>query len=97
VQVVQVLFTWNQHVKKKSQSDNKLKPARLVKECTVSARLSAAAPSAPIGLLLRYNVCNVLFWLQIRHKHTLTQTHLDKLSIEKQSGGANVIIPHYHG
>jgi hypothetical protein len=56
---------------KKSQSDNTLKPARQVKEYTVSARLRAAAPSARIGLLLRYNVCNVLFWLQIRHQHTL--------------------------
>ncbi len=63
------MFTWNQHVKIKSQSDNKLKPTRLVKECTVSARLSAAAPSARIGLPLRDNVSNVLFWLQIRHTH----------------------------
>jgi hypothetical protein len=38
-----------------------------------TAENSAArvAPASPIWLVLRYNSVNVLFWLQIRHKHTL--------------------------
>ncbi len=54
----------------------KLKQARtLVNNYTASARLSAAAPSVRIGLPTSHNVCNVLFWLHVKHKHVLIRPH----------------------
>ena len=81
--------------KEKKCSDNKLimKPALIEKESTLSARLRAVAPSAPIGLLLRYNSVNVLFWLQIRNKHTLIMPIIKNKSMKqfrKISGGVIV-------
>ena len=68
-----------------------MKQARtLVNNYTVSARLSAAAPSARIGLPTSRNVCNVLFWLHVRHKHVLIRPHYRSEKIGWRGMGTNV-------
>ena len=51
-----------------------------------------AAPAAPIWLLPRSRRCNVLFTLQIRHKHTLINAHdqsIQKIGWRQRNGFMN--------